>query len=162
RSFFSTMLTAYASSPHGLRRAALPGDQTPGPEIAWIDLLRPTGEEESAAEGVLGINVPTGDDMHEVAIWSRLYEEDGTLFMTATLLAGTESPHPEWGAVTFILTGNRLVTVRYVEPHSFKLFLAKTERHPSLCASGQGVLLGLLETIVDRMADMQERVREEV
>lgn len=156
------MLTAYACSPRGLQRVAIHGDRAPPAEVIWIDLLRPSEEEEAIIERLFGIDVPTQAEMQEIEISSRLYEENGAYFMTATLIARADTPHPEWGAVTFILAQGRLITVRYVEPNSFRIFPSRAERQPGLCTNGEGVLLGLLETIVDRMADVLERIRADI
>lgn len=55
--------------------------------IVWIDLLSPTDEEESELEARLGVNILTREEMEEIEISSRLYQEDGAAFMTATLPA---------------------------------------------------------------------------
>ncbi len=43
-------------------------------------------------------SLPTRADMEEIEISSRLYQEDGGLFMTATVLSNTdtERPAPTW------------------------------------------------------------------
>ena len=156
------MLTAYSCEGPGLKPLVLgPGAPLP-PNAVWIDLLRPSGDEEAVVEQALGMDVPTLDEMKEIEASSRLYEEDGAFFMTAIILARSNTDYPESGAVTFVITQGRLVTVRYLEPHSFKVFLSRAERQPGLCSSGQGVLLGLLETIVDRVADLLERISIDV
>jgi magnesium transporter len=50
-----------------------------------IDLLAPTTEEEQALEAALGLDIPTREEMQAIELSSRLYEENGTLFMTATI-----------------------------------------------------------------------------
>jgi magnesium transporter len=123
----------------------------------WIDLLSPTREEEVALEKVLGIELPTREDMEEIEISSRLYEEDGGLFMTAQLPAYTEEENTTMGPVTFVLAKGKLVTIRYHDPKSFGLFATRAARSPIAGESGETVFLGLLETLVDRLADIIER-----
>ena len=156
------MLTAYVCGPRGLQPVACAAGEPIPPEVVWIDLLRPTDEEEALLEKAFDIDVPTLAEMQEIEISSRLYEERGAHFMTATILARSASEDPESGAVTFIMAHGRLVTVRYIEPQSFRVFLQRLERQPALCTHGEGVLLGLLETIVDRMADLLERIGADV
>ena len=64
--------------------------QTGQPKITeqaiWIDLLNPTPEEEAQVEKALKIDVPTREEQQEIEVSSRLYQEDGAHFMTATLL----------------------------------------------------------------------------
>lgn len=93
---------------------------------------------------------------------SRLYQEEGAYFMTATILVGTDTPEPSTTAATFILIGQRLITVRYAEPHAFSIFLARSRRPDAKFTNGSAVLVGLIDTIVDRLADFIERVQAEV
>ena len=56
----------------------------------WIDLEEPTKEEEQLVERCVGLNVPTEEEMAEIEPSSRLYERDGALYMTASVLCGVE------------------------------------------------------------------------
>ena len=47
----------------------------------WLDLLDPTREEELAAEEALGLSLPTREEMAEIESSSRLYREDGAIFI---------------------------------------------------------------------------------
>jgi magnesium transporter len=100
--------------------------------------------------------------MQEIEPSSRLYTENGTCYMTATLLSHAESEHPHSSAVTFILVGKRLVTVRYAEPKSFELFINRVQRPGANTSTGDAALVGLLETVIDRAADILERLAGEI
>jgi magnesium transporter len=131
-------------------------------EAIWIDMLRPTGEEEKLVEAALGIGVPTQDEMREIEASSRLYQEDGCLFMTATVLSRTDTTLPESQPITFVLTADRLVTVRYSEPRSFEMFAARICRAGGAEPGPEATLVGLLDTMVDRTADVIERLAGEM
>ena len=96
--------------------------------------------------------------MREIETSNRLYEEHGALYMTATVVTKLDTDAPENSQVTFILSGNRLITNRYVDPLPFRRYVAYAERHPAQCASGAAVFAGLLESTVNRIADVIERV----
>ncbi len=135
----------------------------------WIDLLRPTRDEDSLVEQALGIAIPTREEMQEIEASSRLYSEDGAHFMTAVVLhqKDTEPPQtmlhvPLITAMTFILAGNRLVTVRYEEPRAIPMFVQRAQKKDSHCSSGIATLVGIIETIIDREADRSERIALEV
>ena len=53
--------------------------------LVWIDLVKPTAEEERRLAGMLGIGIPSKEDMEEIEISSRLYKVDGAAFMTSIL-----------------------------------------------------------------------------
>lgn len=130
--------------------------------IVWADLLNPTKEEEETIETWLGVAVPTREEMEEIEISSRLYVEDGAYFMTATLPAQTDVDDPLMSPVTFVLAGTRLITVRYHEPKAFKTFPQRAEKVATGCTSGDTILIGLLEAIVDRLADILERAGRDI
>ncbi|ESW82260.1 MULTISPECIES: magnesium/cobalt transporter CorA [unclassified Mesorhizobium] len=133
-----------------------------GDQVVWADLLNPTKEEETAIETWLGVAIPTREEMEEIEISSRLYIEDGAYFMTATLPAQTEIDDPLMSPVTFVLAGPRLVTIRYHEPKAFKTFPLRAEKVATGCTTGNTILIGLLEAIVDRLADILERAGRDI
>ena len=57
--------------------------------------------------------------MREIEASNRFYEENGGLYMTATLVTKLDTNLPERTQVTFILTGSKLVTNRYTDPLPF-------------------------------------------
>lgn len=130
--------------------------------LVWIDLFNPTREEQVALEKLLGVAIPTRDEMEEIEISSRLYNEDDASFMTATLPALVDGEDPQMQPVTFVLTDSRLITVRYHEPRAFQTFPLRAEKVPMGCETAEGVLLALLETIVARLADILERAGHEI
>ncbi len=154
------MLTLYSAGPLGLQHAHEPsgGLTAIDPRIAWIDLLEPTPEEEKSVEKALGIDVPTREEMSELEASARLYEENDWLFMTATLVTKLDTDTPQNSQVTFILSKDRLVTNRYADPIPFRRFIAYAETHPATCASPATLLTGLLESIVDRLAESLEKI----
>ncbi|MCE9522003.1 MAG: magnesium transporter CorA family protein [Alphaproteobacteria bacterium] len=131
-------------------------------ESLWIDIFDPTPQERDAVKALFGFEPPTKEDMEEIEISSRLYQEDGGIFMTALVLSKTETLDPECEGVSFILSGDRLLTVRYSEPQPFNTFANRSERQANLWPRGDIVLAGLLEAIIDRTADVLEKVGAEV
>jgi len=128
------------------------------PEASWVDLLSPTRQEEEFVEKTLNLAVPTREDMVEIEPSSRLYQEKGALHLTATIISGVSDGDPKTVPVTFVLTPERLVTVRYDDPVSFKAFIAHLGRQPELCRSAASTLVYLLDAIVERSADILEEV----
>jgi magnesium transporter len=132
------------------------------PHAVWIDLFGPTRGEEAFLERSLGISLPTQEEMQEIEPSSRLYQENGAMFMTANVLWKADTPEPESTPVTFILTHDRLITIRYGDPRAFRFFAAHAERNHTLCASAPHALVNLLDAIVDRLADILERCGADV
>ncbi len=131
-------------------------------DSVWIDLYSPSREEEVELEKLLGIELPTREDMEEIEISSRLYEEDGAVFMTVQLPSATEDDATQMGPVTFVLVAGKLITIRYHDPRTFTTFPARAARTPIAGADGEMVFLALLEALVDRLADIIERAGHNV
>ena len=151
------MLNCFVPGNQGLDRLDPPPADIPE-QCVWVDLLEPTLTEERAVERLLAIDVPSREEMREIETSNRLYEENGTLYMTATVVTKIDTDRPETAAVTFILSRNRLITNRYVDPLPFRRFVAYAERHPAAATTAPGILAGLLESIIERTADVLERV----
>jgi magnesium transporter len=102
--------------------------------------------------------------MAEIEASSRLYQEAGAHYMTAVVLLQPDNPAEPLVTtpITFILVGNRIITVRYAEPRGIKLFLARVLKGDAPCTTGVAVSVGLLEAIIDREADRVERIQAEV
>jgi magnesium transporter len=156
------MITAYVRSNGTLAPVTVQAGE-PLPERAvWIDLLAPTREEETLAQDALAIELPTREEMREIEISSRLYQENGALFMTATMMTQVDAESPETEPVTFVLIGQRLATIRYANPLPFRVFATQVQRQAELAISGETVLAGLLDAIIDRVADVLERVQHDM
>ncbi|MGB3272585.1 MAG: magnesium transporter CorA family protein [Xanthobacteraceae bacterium] len=150
------MLSVFVAATGALRKIDPSGGALP-PEAVWIDLKAPTPAEEQLVEDLIGIEVPTREDLQEIEISSRLYSENGARYMTATLMCGADTAAPRTTPVSFILAAHRLITVRYDEPKAFPLVAAKLGRACPATLSGDMVMLDLLDTVIDRCADVLER-----
>lgn len=127
-------------------------------DAMWIDLEEPTREEEKLVERCVEVNVPTQAEMAEIEPSSRLYEANGALYMTVSALRGVEEHLPTTTPLSFVLAGNRLVTIRYATPKPVRTFENHARRDPELVRDGPTALVRLLDAIVDRLADEIEHV----
>lgn len=150
------MIRIYTQSENGISRTVgldEPISREDG--IFWIDLLTPDAEELAFAEKICALEMPTKDEMREIEATSRLYCEDGARFMTTTVLSRVETDDPIISEITFILKDRTLITIRHTDSYSFRVFshtlLRMQETNRDL------VFIGLLETLVDRQADVLER-----
>jgi magnesium transporter len=134
----------------------------PASTPVWIDMLNPTNEEVLSIEHQIGVVIPTRAEMEEIELSSRLYREDDAIFLTHTGLIGLDTDAPAKTPVTFILKDNSLVTVRYAEPKPFASYIARVQKtkFPE-AATGEDVMLGLMEAMIDRTADALEQIANE-
>lgn len=131
-------------------------NQTLLKEAVWIDLFSPSREEEIMLEKYLALEIPTREEMVEIELSSRLYKDNGSIFMTATMIAHSDSPDPKIDPVTFLVTQQQLVTVRYIEPQSFKLFISRLQKLDRTDREATALFIELLNATVERLADILE------
>jgi magnesium transporter len=128
----------------------------------WIDLEEPTKEEEAMVERCVHLNVPTQSELAEIEPSSRLYERNGALYMTVSVLFGVVDGEPATTPVGFVLSGNRLVTIRYATPKPVRAFSDHVRREPELARDAVTVLVRMLDAIIDRLADELEHLAGEI
>ncbi len=148
------MIFLYSRAGAGLTE--LPPD-APIETAVWVDLYRPT-EAQIERVNALGISVPTLADMEEIEISNRLYREAGADYMTVVLPGQTPDREQVISPVTFILTPERMVTVRHHAPRPFETFAARADKSSTACKTTRHIFLGLVEEILGRQADLLEGV----
>lgn len=131
-------------------------------DIIWIDLIKPTTDEDRAVEKAVGVSVPTREEMAELEASSRIYRENGATYVTADIITRGDEEIPGIEPVTFVLTDGPLVTIRYSDPKPFTMVMDKLGREPGLCDTGTGVFLNLMEAVIDRVSDILSRNVEHV
>ena len=131
-------------------------------EALWIDLVEPTGEEDRVVEAHLGISIPTRQEMADIEPSEILYRENNASYMTARIICHAETEQPRLVNVTFILTDRALVTVRYDEPRSFSMFASRAIKPGGCGHQPEAVLDGLIETIIDRAAEVLANVGTDI
>ncbi|WP_210497211.1 magnesium transporter CorA family protein [Microvirga antarctica] len=138
-----------------------PGEPIPQ-DTLWIDLIEPTREEDRLVEGHLGIEIPTREEMADIEPSEILYRENNALYMTARVLCSSDTETPQLLDVSFILTDKALVTVRYGEPRSFTMFMSRAVKPGGCRHQPEAVLDGLIETIIDRAAEILATVGKRI
>jgi magnesium transporter len=124
----------------------------------WLDLINPSRDEDHFVEQLLGVSLPTREEAQEIEVSARLYHEDGAEFMTMTGVSQLESDAPMTTPITFILKGEALVTVRYAQPRPFFTYATRAQKPGAIaCAKSEQVMLGLVEALIERMAEALEK-----
>lgn len=155
------MIKTYAIRNNVLQKTEnLPGEIPE--DVAWVDMMEPSREEELMVEKFLSVQMPTREEMAEIELSNRFYAENGGLFMTAVVLAQAETESPENHAITFIIVDQKLVTIRYVDPLPFKVFISRTHRLSSTAFRGETLMVDFLEAFINRIADIMENIGRQV
>jgi magnesium transporter len=139
------MLAAYPATTH---------EGTALKDALWVDLVDPIEEERKAIQQAFGLRVPSRDQLAEIETTSRLRIENGALYLTAPLIFAADSE--PWIVVPagFVLSQRVLLTVRFDHLAAFDTVIAELGR--SAQCTPALAFVRLLETIVDRIADLLE------
>jgi magnesium transporter len=156
------MLVAYESTSETFLRRMEHWDIQELGRVVWLDLLEPTRDEQHRVESALKVELPTREEMAEIEDSSRLYQDNGVLYLTASVMVQSESDFPATTDVTFVFAGSTLITLRYAEPRPFRSFVSQAERLPGLGNTAESVLVGLLDACLDRIADIIERASNDL
>jgi magnesium transporter len=132
-----------------------------GPAL-WFDLLDGTDAERARAETVLGSALPTREALSEIESSSRIRLREGVLYMSVPSAAPREPGRPPGSPIGFILSRERLVTVRYAPSKAFDAVAASLAAGDETPASSLEVFVRLCEEIVDRIADALEHLAGEL
>lgn len=151
------MLNCYVNKDGRLEPVAAGSQADPG-SLVWFDLQNPSPEERARVEDLAGLTIPSPEAMREIEVSSRLYEERDALFMTVPMVAHVEAGSPVSAPVSFILGRRHLITLRHTDPKAFRLFVTQAGKLALADARPAGIFLGLLESIVDRFADVLELI----
>lgn len=140
-------------------RATLPSGGHISPELegVWIDLLDPTDQERSAVERLTRLRVPAQADIAEIESSSRLMSEGEVIYLSMSLTYfDRESEASAVSPVGFVLSANYLITIRYAAMPVFDVFAERFATNAQTTSGG--AFIGLLEAIIDRLADVLEHV----
>jgi magnesium transporter len=149
------MITVFGNQAAGAGSVTLvEGGALPAGAV-WIDLLDPSAAERDTVERAVGVSLPTREEMQEIEPSSRLYSENGVLFLTATALVRADEPDPDGDPITFVLTKDRLVTIHYTELWPVRACAERLQRGG--VTGADDILIALLDTFIDRIADLLER-----
>ena len=156
------MLKSYVSVDNILEEVNIDDLKVKLQDIVWIDLFEPTASEEGFIENLLGIDIPTHEDMHEIELSSRLYQRNNTFFMTLTIVTYADTFRPESHVVTFILHHKTLITVRYFNKFPFTDSVLKLKTNQNACRQGHSILIWMLQEIADQLADILEIIAQKI
>lgn len=121
-------------------------------DIIWIDLLDVSDKTEDTLEGFLKIDIQEDEEMEEIEMSSRYIQTDDCIVANSNFLKDNFDIEP----VNFIVKNNILVTTRDVELGSFSETVKKMSVNARNFPNGFYVLVALMETRVEKDADMIE------
>ncbi len=128
----------------------------------WIDMHEPDEAARHQVEAITGMRVPTREDLSEIETSSRLSREGDTLYLSVPSLVRGEGGDARTSPVGFVLAPDRLLTIRFSPLPAFDTYAARCRMGSTKDRTSISLLLGLAETLVERIADVLEREGEEL
>lgn len=133
------------------------GEQGLSDGVIWIDLIDPTDEEKRSVEKLLKIKVPDQDALSAIETSSRLILQKNALYLSSPAVKLGEHGEAELTPVGFIISERTLVTIRFSALPTFDAAIERVGSDDDL-QTGMCVFTAILEAIVDRGADVLERL----
>jgi magnesium transporter len=156
------MLTLYHNrAGHGEQPEDLAGAELPA-NVAWVDLLNPEPDEIALVTRATGLHVPSIEDLSEIESSSRLRNQNGAIYLSAPVVYRSDADQPLTTPVGFVLTRERLITVRFTELTAFRTFIDRDLAEETDPLTSAAVFAGLMDAIVDRLADILEMIAGEL
>jgi magnesium transporter len=121
----------------------------------WIDLFNPTDEESARVQSGWHMRVPSRAELEEIESSSRLYAENGTIYLSMPVIAHEGEPGPT--PLGFVLSRNILITIRYTQLHGFDIAVQRFREDGAAKTSAE-VFAMLIEGMVDYAADALEHI----
>lgn len=143
---------------HSSRRAWQSG--TAGENTVWVDLVDPTEAELEFAGRMTGLRVPNQDDIAEIENSSRVFTENGAMYFSLPYSYLGENGRAHVTPVGLVLSDTTLLSLRYRALPAIDNYAEQFGRNRE--AGSDAGFVGLLEAIVDRLADVLERVAAEL
>jgi len=120
----------------------------------WVDFFDPTLEEEKFLKKHLKIAIPNLYEMSEIELSNRLYQANDSLYVTGSFINNEQKTQ----AITFILSKNFLITLRYTEFSFFARYLNFHKKNGHVDLDFTDIFIGLLEAAIGQIADYIEEV----
>jgi magnesium transporter len=151
------MITAFAVHDGLLEQRLIEGPEDLVPAIVWVDLVDPTAEERGWVEQAYAQSLPTADEIAEIEASARFFEDDNGLHLNSFFLYEDDDYYRNVN-VGFTLGGQRLYTLHDRDLPTFRMFRMRARRQAAFATTASQILLRLLETTVEQLADELEAV----
>jgi magnesium transporter len=129
-------------------------------DAIWIDLEAPSADELAEVSHATGLSMPSRASLTEIETSSRLAAAGDRLTLSMSLINRALNEGPQAEPAGFVLTPDRLVTIRFAPSLVFDQFVAQL--HEIAAPESVFLFVSLLEAIVDRLADALEKIRDEL
>jgi magnesium transporter len=126
----------------------------------WFDLESPATEERAFVTRLTGLSLPDKAALTEIEASSRLSITGQVLTLSLPVVIRDTEGALQASVCGFVLSPDYLVTIRFSPSAVFSQFCTQAQMNGD--GNSAHLFAGLLEAIVDRQADVLERLRDEL
>jgi len=128
----------------------------------WLDLCNPEPAEFAEVQRLTGVAMPSRESLSEIESSSRLKVREDVLTMSVPMVTHVEGDAPQVAPVGFVLSRERLVTVRFAALTAFDAVAGRFADSVGRPGSSLEVFVDLCDEIVDHLADSLEQSATEL
>jgi magnesium transporter len=132
-------------------------------QAVWIDLIEPSEHERADIERATGLCVPDRAAVAEIETSSRLVNAGGVLTLSTPMVSRDAQGALNVAPLGFVVSRDRLLTIRFAGSTVFDKFAEHWRvANQTGAISGMEPFLGILEAMIDRLADVLETLGAEL
>ncbi|QJC28162.1 magnesium/cobalt transporter CorA [Enterobacteriaceae endosymbiont of Plateumaris braccata] len=124
----------------------------------WIDLIKPNNNERKKIYYLLGQNLATRPELEDIEASARFFENEEGLHIHSFFFYEDIDDHAGTATVAFTVKDGRLYTLRERELPAFRLYRMRTRNQKIADGNPYEILLALLETKIEQLADEIENI----
>lgn len=124
----------------------------------WIDLVAPTADERELLRDGLKQSLASFLELEDIEASARFFEDEDGLHLHSFFYCEDENNYADMASVAFTLRDGRLFTLRDRELPAFRLYRMRARSQRLEECNAYEVLLDLLETKIEQLADVIENV----
>ncbi len=124
----------------------------------WIDLVDPSEQERTALEKSFSQKLAEDPDIEDLESSARFFEDKDGLHLNTFFYCLDEDDYADMESVAFTIRDGRLFTLRERELPAFRLYRMRTRTTKLTDGNAYELLLDLLDTKVEQLADVIEDI----
>ncbi|QIW16502.1 magnesium and cobalt transport protein CorA [Pasteurellaceae bacterium RH1A] len=128
----------------------------------WIDLIDPTDAERSVLEKRLDQTLAEDHELEDLEASARFFEDEDGLHLHSFFYCLDDDDYADIATVAFTVRDGRLFTLRELDLPAFRLYRMRSRREKLIDCNAYEVLLDLLETKIEQLADVIEEIYAEL
>ena len=127
-------------------------------QAIWIDLVDPSDEERSVLETRLDQTLAEEHELEDLEASARFFEDEDGLHLHSFFYCVDDEDYADIATVGFTIRDGRLFTLRERDLPAFRLYRMRSLREKMIDGNAYELLLDLLETKIEQLADVIETI----